>query len=560
MLALLVACMTVDMAAGERGRANANAGTGAADSSMPYDELVLAIDAEGIFEPADLRRAFRQLPDFADRMQAMEPLEHQALDVLGDEPIRLGALGSAIIDLYQGSLTGHQALAKFYHYFASDEEAEQHRRFAGRIVESIRASGDGTASAPYVVATLTEAKAFLLESGQNPIGTIYHITSQTGPLMVNVLAKPKEGPTESHLFDLTMVFEAARLNLPDDIPREGFNPPDLVGKLASDGDPTAQTFIGFALMRDNRAQEAIPWLRRAADRRNVIANIMLARAYRARLFSMESESEREIALERITGNYVQAVAAGSDEAMVELGRLYLEGLLGEDQAEAGIEHLRRAAELDNAEAMVVLAGYHYAGGQVARDFDQAEHYYQQAAEQGHALARIQYARFLMDEEVGKPFTAEAYDWLRGLADEDNTEAMLLLGNVHAKGVLVKRNYRKARRWFKQAVTREPDNPGIVNEVAWTLTVSHLEKLRNIRYALKIMDAMMENSQSARRVPAYLDTWAAAYAANGNFERAVTIQQEALDLAINRNETETIDILRKHLEAFRAGETISDIIP
>ena len=31
-----------------------------------------------------------------------------------DEPLRLGAVGSAILDLYYASLAGHQALAKFY--------------------------------------------------------------------------------------------------------------------------------------------------------------------------------------------------------------------------------------------------------------------------------------------------------------------------------------------------------------------------------------------------------------------------------------------------------------
>ena len=72
---------------------------------------------------------------------------------------------------------------------------------------------------------------------------------------------------------------------------------------------------------------------------------------------------------------------------------------------------------------------------------------------------------------------------------------------------------------------------------------------------------MNRDDVARRNPAYLDTWAAAYAANGDFVRAVALQEEALKEANDAEMTEVIEELERHLASFQAGETITDpLIP
>ena len=93
--------------------------------------------------------------------------------------------------------------------------------------------------------------------------------------------------------------------------------------------------------------------------------------------------------------------------------------------------------------------------------------------------------------------------------------MLLLGNLHARGVGVRKSPRRAVSWYKDAVKVSPEDPNIVNEVAWTLTVSNVAALKRTRYALGIMDVLMGNNDEARNKPEYLDTWAAAHAANGD---------------------------------------------
>ena len=533
---------------------------GCATTSPTYDDLLIGIDDGIAPDAAAVRRAFVELPDFAVRLGELGRLENQALEVLSDQPIRLGAVGEAILDLCYGSLTGHQALEKFYQYLGSDEDAARHAAYADAIAEAIQASGSGLPDQPYVVLTATEAKSFLVDRGQAPTGSLYQVSDEDHPLTLWIAAKPAVGRMETHFFDLGYALEAARRSLPAEIPADEFGPMDLIGALAPRGDPAAQTFIGYAFAHEERLPEAVLWLRQAAQSGNVLANLMLARVHWSRASAMEAGVERDEVLELVTGNYVQAVAAGSDDAMFRLGALYITGELGDGQNDAGIALVEQAVEVGNVDAMLFLARTHYQGLFLDRDIGLSDGYYQQAAAQNDAEAKLEYARFLLDPAVEVEFSARAFGWLEEVADDDNPQAMLLIGSLFAKGVFVDRNYRQAQRWFRDAVTSAPSNPSIVNEVAWTLSVSHLEDLRRPRYALKIMDDVMEANDVARRTPAYLDTWAAAHAANGRFDRAIDLQEEAVEQATINNATDVLDILREHLEAFRAGETISDVVP
>jgi hypothetical protein len=71
---------------------------------------------------------------------------------------------------------------------------------------------------------------------------------------------------------------------------------------------------------------------------------------------------------------------------------------------------------------------------------------------------------------------------------------------------------------------------------------------------------MDNNEAARRRPEYLDTWAAAYAANGDFDRAISVQEEALTVAEAPDFEDVRDILREHLDAFRDQQTITERAP
>jgi P2-related tail formation protein len=151
-------------------------------------------------------------------------------------------------------------------------------------------------------------------------------------------------------------------------------------------------------------------------------------------------------------------------------------------------------------------------------------------------------------------------WLTDQARDGEAESMLLLGNLHARGIGTPHSVRRAVRWFKQAVTTAPNDASIVNEVAWTLTVSDQDALRRVRYARTIMDQLMASNEGARQRPEYLDTWAATYAATGDFDRAVALQEQAVDVAMAAEYEDVLEILQKHLAEFQAGRTLSEAVP
>ena len=552
--------------------------TGCATSASPtasYEDLLARIIDEPV-DVASLRRAFLARPDFDERLRELVELEAQVLAAIDERPLRLGAVGSAILDLYYGSLAGHQALARFYDFVDSVEQAAHHERWIAAIRADLERAGDGSLDAPYPVVFANQAEAYLVARGLTTVGTTYEQTAAY-PFMLRAAAREEAGRIELVQFDLSDTYRAYETAIRDDYSTvlpvggvpvtcadlgscEAFSTFAFLHLLGSSDDSAAQVLIGRTLMgvpEGKRLEEAAEWLLRAAQTGNAVANLSLAELC-LRLAYGTTPSSAQVWLERAERRFLLAVAAGFDGAMVQLGVLYLAGEYGDEKRPAGIALLERAAQLDNVDALHNLAGLHIEGAFVDQDFDAAEAYYLQAAEIDDE-AKIDYARFLLRPGYGRSFNDRAYGWVRDAAEAKNPHGMLLLAQLFHTGSHVGQSTRRARSWFKKAVRVAPDDPYVVNQAAWTFTVTRMPRLRDARYARRIMDRVMaDESASARRDPAYLDTWAAAYAANGDFERAIAIQQEAIEQArSDTRQRQTLAILLEHLAAVRAGERISD---
>lgn len=541
-----------------------------------YDELAnlvadeQAIDAEQVTQ---LRQAFLANPDFDERIRTVTLLEQETVGLMREEQLlRLGPIGSAILEHYRASILAHQALAEFYRHVDMPEQAAVHEAWTAAIGAAVEMTGEGTFDAPYQVLSPNEAKGYLRTRGLTEVGSIYR-QSQERPFMLWIGATREGRPLENVFFDLDGLYSALSelvrrkpttvfpIGPPQSCGELGicdsFSPGSLIQILAAGNDPAALAFVGWEGLR--RSKDAVEALRFAAWSGNAMANRILAELWVQEAFNGTQESkERDQYLVGAERNYLVAIRAGYEDAMFELGRLYVMGAYGGEKTANGLALISRSAELDNPDALLWLGWHHVLGDLVARDHERAEHYFLRAAERDE-VAKLEYVRFLMHPEVDLGFNERAYRWVRQFARDDNAHAMVLIGDLYARGLHVGKSFRRAGSWFKNAVKAAPDDPYLVNEVAWRLAVTHLPKLRDERYALEIMERIMGESEEASRNPAYLDTLAAAYAANGNFERAVAVQEQAIEVA-RASSDNALPILLEHLEAFRAGEEISEQVP
>jgi TPR repeat protein len=501
---------------------------------------------------AELSGAFLSLPDLSERMERLAELEQQALELVADEPLKLGSIGTAILDTYYGSLTGHYALEKFYRHLESPA-ADGHAQWAQSIREYMQQMGDGSRARPIPAISPVEAKIYALSLGMSPVGSMYQTNEEQPHTM---LLQAREGPAtiKALHFNLESVYRAMSQRFKN---ATDFHPVALMYHLARQGDSAAQTAIGGYLASQNELDTAVDWLQAASRSGNLLANSFLARIFWEKASKASDPNLKQEYLDSVLENYLHAIALGSSDAMYALGVLYLNSHYGEDNIASGIPLLNQAADANHSDAAMFLAHMHYTGEAVEKDLDRAAFFYVRASELENPFARRAYARFVLTENRND---ARAVGWLKELARDDDSEAMVLLGNLHARGVGVKQNLRRAVGWFKDAVAVSRSDANIVNEVAWTLTVSDLNGLKRQRYALNIMDALMQDSADARSKPEYLDTWAAACAANGDFNRAVEIQQQAVTAAEADQYAAVRDVLKEHLQAFHNRETITEKAP
>ena len=546
--------------------------------SIPYEQLVAnALHAEEM-DPAAIRRAFLAAPDFADRLRQLMQMEQQVLTAMDEDPLRLGAIGSAVLDQYYASLAGHRALTKFYRHLEATEQADWHDAWVQAICADIESSGSGETTAdPYRALSANEAQAFLDTQDATAVGAQY-VETESHPLLLQVATRRGDGPVQRTYFDLHDLYAGFKAAVASNATAVfPVGPPyncetwpgqcepfssGLFLRILGEGDSAAQTTMGWSLATEHSdlLNQGGRLLGQAAGAGNALASLLLVDVFLTKSYLSDGE-ERRRAMDFAERHAMLAVAAGFDSAMFKLGRLYLLGAFGEGKMSLALPLLTRSADFDNVNAQLFLGQLHASGYGpfVERDLDIAEQYYRRAASHD-ADAKVYYARFLMSGE--RQFNEQAWQWVRQAAENRKPDAMLVVGDLYAKGVHVDKNLRRARSWYKNAVRAVPDDPHFVNEVAWRLTASNLLKLRDERYALKIMDRVMaDENQEARRNPAYLDTWAAAHAANGNFEQAISVQEEAIHQAVSNDDPNSeLDILREHLDAFRAGEPISDNIP
>ena len=118
--------------------------------------------------------------------------------------------------------------------------------------------------------------------------------------------------------------------------------------------------------------------------------------------------------------------------------------------EKALSLLQQAGGLGHAESYIYLASQYQRGSRLPKSDDLANRYFAKAADLRNPKAVISYARYIAGSSERESQT-RLMPLLRELADADDPEAMVVIGNLYAKGVEVRRSARKAVRWYKKAV-------------------------------------------------------------------------------------------------------------
>lgn len=128
---------------------------------------------------------------------------------------------------------------------------------------------------------------------------------------------------------------------------------------------------------------------------------------------------------------------------------------------------------------------------------------------------------------------QAIAWFIKAAKKGHAEAKNFLGIIYINGSETKIDCKKSIYWFNQVPSYSYNYNKIQINLAWTLSTCPDNQYRNSRQALNIIQHV--NEQSGRKSPALLDVMAAVYAEADQFSLAITTQQQAIQLLIQKHE-------------------------
>jgi arylsulfatase A-like enzyme/Flp pilus assembly protein TadD len=126
-------------------------------------------------------------------------------------------------------------------------------------------------------------------------------------------------------------------------------------------------------------------------------------------------------------------------------------------------------------------------------------------------------------------------------------------NKIAESYLAQGDIASAVENWKKALEINDKWPGVLNNLAWILATSKDENIRNAQEAIEYGKKACELTEYKNAE--LLDSLAAAYAATGNFDKAIEIAEKAINVAINLGFDKNAEQARKHLNMYKNGKAI-----
>jgi tetratricopeptide (TPR) repeat protein len=102
--------------------------------------------------------------------------------------------------------------------------------------------------------------------------------------------------------------------------------------------------------------------------------------------------------------------------------------------------------------------------------------------------------------------------------------------------------------LREIAANAPDSPRMLDELAWLLATYPDSKSRDGTEAVRLAERACDLTE--RRIPALLDTLAAAYAETGDFPRAISVAEEALNRARGSGDNDAVKLTESILTSLR----------
>lgn len=178
------------------------------------------------------------------------------------------------------------------------------------------------------------------------------------------------------------------------------------------------------------------------------------------------------------------------------------------------------------------------------EYGEAARLFRKAADRGHAAASralgVLYAR---GDGVEQDFE-KAVTWARKAADQADVFALYNLGYYYRNGLGVPKDIEEAIEWWEKAAKK--DFLRAQNNLAWLYATcsgsGYHDNKQSLLYAQRVVDGDSNKWN-------YIDTLAAAHAANGQFDEAVRYAREPIALLENSDQY-TEETKEKRLGAAR----------
>jgi TPR repeat protein len=318
-------------------------------------------------------------------------------------------------------------------------------------------------------------------------------------------------------------------------------------KAAEHGERKAQWNLGVLYMEGKgvpkNTNEGLIWIEKGA---------VHASASDQRKLGYDYEYSNEVFpqnLERAAYWYQQAADKGNCCGLYSLGLCYVEGKGVQQSYEKGFNLLKKA-KCQNCEYAICYLRENYYGPELAGK-----------ASAGDSQAQLKYGRCFLDGLGVEKNPEEGFKWVKKSAEKGNKYALNVIGTLYEKGVGTGKNAAMAVASFKKAsekgnvsaqtrlgyiyrkgelttkdmkesvkylnLAAKAGEPFAQNDLAWIYATSANADLRNGEQA--VIWATKAIASAKIPEPFLYGTLAAAYAENGQFQKAIDAQEKAITM-------------------------------